>query len=710
MHMTESQLKALLADMSLEEKIEQLIQLHGGFYGDVKMITGPGHDYDLKPDQQWRMGTVLGETGYDHLEKLQHRIIAAQPHRIPAIFMADVIHGHRTIFPVPLAQGASFDPELAKEIAAASAREASAAGVHVTFSPMCDLSCDARWGRCMEGTGEDPWLNSRMAEAMVLGYQGDGIDKQGNMAACVKHFAAYGAATAGRDYSGVELCERTLLDDYLPAYEAAVKAGAPLVMSAFNTINRIPCSASKWLLRKILREKMGFDGVIISDYSALQEIVTHTAAQDKEEAAAKALQAGVDIDMMSDCYLSHLESQARENEALRHLIDEACMRVLKLKNQLGLFDQPIRGSKELEEQFFYCGAHRELSIRAARESAILLKNDGLLPLPKASKIVIAGNLAVSKNIIGLWALFAEKEKTVTFAEAAALRYPNANIEIYPYNEADEALLATCRNCDAVILCMGEEDDKTGESRSISDVSLCQAHQALFDAIYPVNSNILSLIYAGRPLAIPHLAEKSKAIMDAWYPGTFGNLGIWELIFGDANPCGRVPMSFPYTTGQLPMRYSAFTTGRPIGEWKSFVPYCSNYMDVPNTALYPFGFGLSYCEFEYSNVSLDQNELTDDGVITAAVTVTNKGTLDGKEAVQLYIRDVRGSVIRPGRELKGLKKCLIRAGESVKVSFEITTDMLKFYNEDMEYTAEPGEFTLWIGGSSLTENAVTFHKI
>ena len=705
--MTEIQLKELLSEMSLGEKIEQMIQFHGGFYGDVKMITGPGHDYSVKPDQQWRIGTILGESGYEHLKKLQEGFMEKQPHGIPAIFMADVIHGYRTIYPVPLGQGASFDPELTKELSAATAKEASAAGLHVTFSPMCDLSKDARWGRCMEGTGEDPWLNARFAEATVLGYQGDGIDKQGNIAACVKHFAAYGAATAGRDYSGVELCERTLLEDYLPAYEAAVKAGAPLVMSAFNTINRIPCSVNKWLLRTVLREKMGFDGVVISDYGAVQETVVHTASRDKADAAAKALKAGLDIDMMSDCYLSYLEEQAEENEELRRLIDESCMRVLELKNRLGLFDNPIRGSKELEEKYFYCDEHKELSIRAARESATLLKNDGLLPLAKNQKVTVVGKLATSTNIVGSWAIFVEPDRTVTFADALKQRYPEVEFEVYPQDEADETMLAACAKSDVVIACIGEDDYKTGEAKSVSDVSLCKEHQALFDAVYKVNRNVLSLLYAGRPLAIPTLAEKSSAILDAWYPGTFGNIGICELIFGDASPCGRVPMSFPHTTGQLPMSYNAFTTGRPIGEWNGFVPFASNYMDVPNTALYPFGWGLSYGEFEYSPVTLSGDTLTFDGKITATVAVTNKGSMDAKEPVQLYITDVKGSVIRPCRELKGLQKPMIRAGETVTLSFDITADMLKFYNEDMEFTAEPGEFTVWIGGSSLTKNSAGF---
>jgi len=708
--MTELQLEQLLSEMSLSEKIEQMIQFHGGFYGDVKLITGPGHDYTVKQDQQWRIGTILGEAGYEHLKELQEGFIEKQPHHIPSIFMADVIHGYKTVYPVPLGQGASFDPELTCELAGATAKEASAAGLHVTFSPMCDLSRDARWGRCMEGTGEDSWLNSRFAEATVRGYQGDGIDKQGNIAACVKHFAAYGAATAGRDYSGVELCERTLLDDYLLSYEAAIKAGAPLVMSAFNTINRIPCSTNKWLMRKILREKMGFDGVLISDYGAVQETVAHTSSYDKADAAVKALRAGLDIDMMSDCYLSYLEDQALESEELCRLIDESCMRILELKNKLGLFECPIRGSKELEEKYFYCDEHKELSIRAARESATLLKNDGMLPLSKRQKITVVGKLAASTNIVGSWAIFAEADKTVTFGEALKYRYPEIEIEVYPYDDADEKMLVACEKSDVIVVCIGEEDFKTGESKSISDVSLCSEHQALFNDVYGVNKNILSLLYAGRPLAIPVLAEKSRAILDAWYPGTFGNIGICELIFGDASPCGRVPMSFPHTTGQLPMSYNAFTTGRPIGEWKEFVPYASNYMDVPNTALYPFGWGLSYSQFEYSPITLSSDTLKIDSKITATVTVTNKGRMDGKEPIQLYICDVKGSVVRPCRELKGLAKPFIRVGESVGVSFDITADMLRFYNEEMELVAETGDFMVWIGGSSLTQNGIGFKLI
>lgn len=709
--MTELQLKQLLSDMSLTEKIDQLVQLHGGFYGDVKLITGPGHDFKMRPDQHWQVGSILGEVGWEHLRELQDSFMAHQPHKIPAIFMADVIHGLRTVFPAPIGQGAGFDPDLTREMAAAAAKEASSEGLHVTFSPMVDLSRDARWGRCMEGTGEDPWLNARFAEAAVKGYQGDGIGSEGNIGACVKHFAAYGAATAGRDYSGVELSTRTLMDDYLPSYEAAVKAGVALVMTAFNTIDRIPCSTNKWLMRKILREKMGFEGVLISDYGAIGETVAHTSSLNKADATKKAIRAGVDIDMMTDCYFGNLEKLVESGEVDESLIDEAVMRILKLKNDLGLFENPYKdGSAENRAKYVYCDEFKELSIRGGRETATLLKNDGLLPLSKNAKIVLVGKLAVSTSIVGSWAIFAEADKTTTFADALKLRYPEVNVEVYSYDEPDEKMLTACKNCDVVIACIGEEDFKTGESKSISDISLCAEHQALFNAVYGVNENVLSLIYAGRPLAIKPLADKSKAILDAWYPGTYGNIGVCELIFGDANPCGRVPMSFPYTTGQLPMSYNALTTGRPIGEWHGFVPFASNYMDVPNVALYPFGFGLSYSEFEYSPVTLSSDTLTENGKITATVTVTNNGKMDGKEPIQMYIRDVSGSVVRPCRELKGLTKPLIKAGESVIVSFDITPDMLRFHDDEMNFVAEKGDFMVWIGGSSLTKNGTGFKLV
>ncbi len=707
--MTDRQLLDLLSDMTLEEKILQLVQLNGSFYGEQGTVTGPAHDFNMTADTPWLAGSILGETGADYLCALQDKFIANSPHHIPAIFMADIIHGCRTIFPAPIGQGASFNPDLAEECAAAAARETAAEGIHVTFSPMCDLCRDSRWGRVMEGTGEDPYLNSLMAAAMVRGYQGENMANKDRVAACVKHFAAYGAATAGKDYSGAELSTRSLLDDYLPAYEAAIKAGAPLVMTAFNTIDRIPCSTNKWLMRKVLREDMGFEGVLISDYAAISETLAHTSSYDKKDAAAKALKAGVDIDMMTDCFFGNLADLLAEGEIDEKLIDEACLRVLKLKNDLGLFENPYKGAdKALSEALNYCEEHKALSVRAAEESSVLLKNDGILPLSNNHKIVVVGALADHPDTVGSWAIFAEKDKTVLFKEAIASAYPD--VKVYAYDTPDEEMLTACKSADAVILCLGETDNKTGEGKSISDTRLCAEHQALFEEIHSVNPNTVALIYGGRPLCLDTVADNARAVMAVWYPGTYGNYGIVNLLYGKTSPSGRVPMSFPYTTGQLPMSYSNFTTGRPVFNWTHYVPFASNYMDVTNVARYPFGHGISYTNFEYSAVTLSSDTLTADGELTVSVTVTNNSSVDGKEPIQLYVKDMKASVVRPDRELKGVAKPYLRAGESVTVEFRLNADMLRFHDDEMNYVAEKGEFTVYVGNSSTTQNSARFRLI
>ncbi len=707
--MTNQQLKALLADMTLQEKILQLVQLNGSFYGEQGTVTGPAHDFNMSADIPWLAGSILGEIGAEYLTSLQDKFMELSPHHIPSVFMADIIHGCRTIFPVPIAQGASFDPELSEECAKAAAKESAANGLHLTFSPMCDLCRDSRWGRVMEGTGEDPYLNSLFAAAMVRGYQGDDLAAKDTVAACVKHFAAYGAATAGKDYSGAELSTRTLLDDYLPAYEAAIKAGAPMVMTAFNTIDRIPCSTNKWLMRKVLRDDMAFDGVLISDYAAIAETIAHTSSYDKKDAASKALKAGVDIDMMTDCYFANLEALVAEGDIDEALIDEACMRVLKLKNDLGLFENPYKGADSaLAEKLCYCDEHKALSVKAAAGSAVLLKNDGILPLKDDAKVVVVGELCDHPDTVGSWAIFAEKDKTVRFKQAITEMYPNTIV--YPTDAPTDELLSACRDADAVILCLGETDGKTGEGKSVSDISLSHEHMALFNAVNEVNFNTVVLLYGGRPLCIEELSHKAAAIMDIWYPGTYGCYGIVELLYGKVSPSGRLPMSFPYTTGQLPISYANFTTGRPVFNWSHYVPFASNYMDKPNVPLYPFGYGLSYTNFEYSPVALSSDTLIYGGKLTASVTVTNNSGFDGAEPVQLYIKDVKASVVRPDRELKGIAKPYLKAGESVTLAFDITADMLRFHDEYMNFTAEKGEFILFIGGASTTQNKAAFRLI
>ena len=706
--MKTDELQRLLEDMTLEEKAEQLVQLHGGFFGDVGTITGPAAEFSMDADQPYRTGSVLGEAGAEHLRDLQDRMMAKQPHGIPALFMADVIHGYKTAFPVPIAIGSGFDAELAEEIASLAAEEAAAAGVHVTFSPMVDLVRDSRWGRCMESTGEDPYLNSMMAKALVKGFQGDDVSKPGKVAACVKHFAAYGAPVAGRDYNVTEICEHTLFEDYLKPYRAAVEAGVKLVMTAFNTIDRKPCTTNKRLLRDVLRGDMGFDGVVISDYNAIGETLNHGSSYDKADAAKKALEAGCDIDMMSDCYLGSVVRLIREGELDEKLLDEAVRRVLVLKNELGLFENPYKdGSVENEKRVIFSERHRELGRRAGAETAVLLKNNGILPLGDSGKIAVVGELTQDTRIVGSWSIFADTSKTVTLKNALCEVVPNGKFVFIGNDDPTDEEMAEIGACDAVILAVGENEIPTGESMSVADISLNKAHMRIFERVMSCNKNTVVLVFGGRPLAIPEIAEKAPAIVEAWLPGTLGCLGIADILFGKKNPCGRLSMSIPYCSGQLPISYSQFMTGRPKPKTDGFVRYVSNYMDVPNHPLYPFGYGLSYGEAKYSPVRLSADVLKKDSVITATVDVTNDGGMEMKEAVQLYIRDVKGSVVRPVRELKGLKTVRLMPHETKTVSFEIDEPMLRFYDADMNFVSEPGEFVLWIGHDSGTENGRGF---
>ncbi len=707
--MKQIELEKLLADMSIEEKAAQLMQLNGDFLGSDEFLTGPASDFTLKREQVYSMGSVLSEHGAENLRALQDKIMEVQPHRIPAIFMVDIIHGYKTGFPAPIAIGCSFDPDLAEEISAAAAKESAAAGIHVTFAPMADLSRDSRWGRCMESTGEDPWLNSQFSAAMVKGFQGNDIKEKGRMAACVKHFAAYGAVQSGRDYNVAELSLRTLYEDYLPAYKSAIDAGAEMVMTSFNTLDRIPCTVHKKLMRGILRDEMGFDGVLISDYNAIGETVIHGVAEDKAEAALKAIEAGCDIDMVSDCYVNNLPALVKEGKVSEKLLDEAVMRVLKLKNKLGLFENPYKDcSEEDEAKLFFCKEHCELSYKAAAETTVMLKNNGVLPLNPKSKIAVIGSLAESILITGFWALYVDKSRTVTLKQALTERYPDTEFEFYPYDTADEKMLEGAQNCDAVILALGEDQTMTGESCSRAEIYLPDGQVKLFDDVYAVNKNTAAVLFGGRPLAIPQLAEKSAAIVEAWLPGSMGCYAVADILFGKINPSGRLSMSFPYCSGQMPLSYSTFSTGRPVPDGaKGFIPFHSNYMDVPNVPLYPFGYGLSYTGFEYSRVKLDKAELTADGCINASVTVKNTGERAGVETVQLYIRDKNASVVRPLRQLKGVRKVNLEAGEEKTVSFKITEEMLRFYDVNMNYTSEKGGFTMWIGHDSFTDNGADF---
>ena len=733
--MEKDKIKELLQDMSLEEKIDQMLQIVGMYYEKDGILTGPENTIGFTEEEVRQAGTVLGSVGASKLKKIQKEYMEKQPHHIPLIFMADIINGYRTIFPIPLAQGCSFEPELAKKSAEIAAKESAVAGLHLTFSPMVDLVRDARWGRVMESTGEDPYLNGCFAEAIVKGYQGEGeLAEKGKIAACVKHFAAYGAPIAGKEYNTVELSERTLRDDYLPAYEKAVKAGAEMVMTSFNTLDRVPSSANQWLMRKVLRKEMGFEGVLISDWAAIEELIAHGVAKDHKEAAKLALEAGVDIDMMTSCYCKNLEELVKEGSIKEELIDEAVLRILELKNKLGLFENPYKDADEEEEKtVILCEEHRKAAREAAAKTFVLLKNEELLPLKKqGQKTAFIGPQVMSKRLYGAWSMFGQEEETVSIQDAVThlgleqvtfcqgspmldnargLEEFAEELHLEANHAAKEELLEEAvekaKETDVVVMALGEYRRQSGEAASRGEITIPECQMELFRSVYAVNKNIVVVLFSGRPLDIREISSKAKAVLEVWMPGTEGGNAIADVLYGDVNPSGKLSMTFPYCVGQVPVYYNSFHTGRPFTEGNKD-KYLSKYLDIPNKPLYPFGYGLSYTIFDISKVRLSAEELTREGSITASVTVRNTGNVPGAEVVQMYIQDVCGSVVRPVKELKGFERITLQPGEEREVSFTVTEEMLRFYDIHMKYVSEPGEFRIYIGNSSDTENDRSFN--
>ncbi len=669
--------------------------------------------------------------------QIQDAYINRHPHHIPLLFMMDVIHGYRTIFPAPIAQGASFDPEISKRAASVAARETSAAGIHVVFSPMVDLVRDPRWGRVMESTGEDPYLNSRFAAAQIHGFQGDDMKEDGKVCGCIKHFAGYGGAEAGREYNTVQVSEHTFREYYLPSYEAGIKAGAGMVMTSFNTVNDIPATINQKLMRQMLREEMGFDGVLISDYAAILETVAHGASSDKKDAAHKALLAGVDIDMMTGCYAGELAKLVKEGTIPESLIDESVLRILQLKNQLGLFEHPHKDADpEKEARYILCPEHRALAREAAAASCVLLKNDKVLPIRPSQKVAFIGPYIDNYEICSSWAVTGHPEDSVTIRQAAKELLPDSDLtfchgttllprdhvfagfaepnraeEFYAdvFADPEKALadaVAAAKAADVVILCLGEHYLQTGEATSRTELSLPENQMELFCAVKTVNPNVAVVLFNGHPLLLDELSRNAAAILQAWLPGTEGGHAILDLLTGTKNPSGKLPMTFPRNMGQIPIYYNHFSTGRPLTgtDPQRFV---SKYTDTPNTPLFPFGYGLSYAEFSYSDVSLSSDSLTSEDSITASVQLKNTGACTGTEVVQLYIQDVAASTVRPVRELKGFTRITLTPGETQTVSFRISEAELSFHRADGNYGTEPGAFRVWIGGSSATENGTGF---
>lgn len=726
--MDKKALEALLNDMSIEEKVMQLVQIPGSEYEADAEITGIERG-QVKDNVKRLAGSTLGIWGSKRLKKIQERYIKEHPHHIPLMFMLDVIHGHKTVLPCPLGQGASFDPEAVKKGAAMQAKEAAADGVHATFSPMADLCRDARWGRIMESTGEDKFLNSRMAVAMVEGYQGDDLKVSDNIAACVKHFAAYGAAEGGRDYNNTELSEHTLREYYLRAYGEAIKKDPLMVMTSFNSINGIPATGSKFLMKKILREEFGFKGVLISDWGAVGEMINHGYAEDQKDAAFKAMMAGVDIDMCSGCYSGYLEELVKSGAVSEKMLDEAVLRVLNMKNDLGLFEDPYRGI-DMEAGAMISGESRQLAREAAVAGMVLLENrEKTLPLGK-EKYAFIGPYANTKKLQSSWAFSGDDENTVSVWEAALEEYDTESVKyaagctmldqdavtargirhVDNWQEENDRLfeeaVGSAEWADTVILCLGEDSTQSGEATSKASLKLPEVQLKLLNEIRKTGKKIVTLIFTGRPLELKEVRDLSDALIVCWLPGTEGGHAVLDILTGRVSPSGRLPVSFPYTVGQEPLHYDMYPTGRPKPE-NGPSEYTSRYLDCENGALYPFGYGLSYTDFEFSGQRLSAQKMSAAETITASVKVKNTGDMKGDVTVQLYIRDVTGSRVRPVRELAGFKKISLELGAEEEVSFVINEEMLRFWTAAEKWESEAGKFRVWICNSSCDGKPLEF---
>ncbi len=725
--MTEEKLKDLLDSMSVEEKLGELWQPMNRVFDENGVLTGNDVKCNDTKEQIDGCGSTLNLFGIERLRKTQEEHIKNNPHHIPMLFMADIIHGFATLFPQPLAYSCSFDPELVEKLCRVTAKESAALGIHVTFYPMIDLVRDPRWGRVVESAGEDPYLASTMCEAIVRGLQGDGLDKPDTIAACVKHFAGYGGAEGGRDYNSVELSERSLRQYYLPGYKGGIDAGAKMVMTSYNTIGGVPSTINKHLMRDILRKEWGWDGIIITDLFALSSCSVHGIGGESQVGndqlrylAEAGIKTGVDIEMGSSHYRTLAESVKNGNIDIS-LIDEAVWRVLKLKNELGLFENPYRGlDQAYADQLLRCDEHLAVARRVSVDSCVLLKNENdILPLSKDSgRIAVIGPFTKMTGKNGAWVIFddgankSSLESTIqsrygdwdiTFAEGCSVlgreqaneskRSPDYADEEHREQMISEAV-ALASKSDTVVLTLGELQEMSGEATSRGNIRIPDIQLELFNRIYEVNQNIVVLLFNGRPLALTDIADRAKAILDVWYLGIMMDEAVTDLLFGEESPSGRLTMSFPTAVNQIPVYYNHLNTDHRTA------PYWSEYIDdYSSEPLYPFGYGLTYSTLSYSDTTVDKTEFRRDETVTISATVTNTGKRDVKEVVQLYIRDPYAEVAQPVKELKGFKKLTIKAGESVKVDFTLTEEMLRYYHVDLSYSSDNGEFDVIVAPSS-----------
>ena len=701
-------LQQLLSEMSLQEKIGQMVQLTGVYFDKEAVLTGVVGE-QLPPE--WIIqyaGSVLGVIGKDKIYDIQSRYMEQHPHHIPLLFMADVIHGCRTIFPIPLGQACSFHPELVSEAASIAALEASSEGLRATFSPMIDVSRDPRWGRMMESFGEDPYVNGIMGKAMVDGYQQK--DDTG-IAACLKHFAGYGAVNAGREYNDVEISQRTFLEQYVKPFRMALKAKPAMVMTAFNAIDRKPISGNKELLRDLLRDKEGFDGTVISDWGSIGQLEEQGVAADMDEAAVQAIEAGVDIDMMSPAYMFRLEELVKNGQIPESFIDESAFRVLMMKNQLGLFENPFAGLGKSGKLTLY---NRTKAYQMASESCVLLKNEEILPLCQKQKVIWAGPYVTSKEFLSRWAIFGEHEPVETIE--AILQDKKMNAECIPGcrmlseeeckiwqveqddsdEEIDEQWLETITREDTVVCVLGEHESQSGEAASRAFLTLPEEQQMLFEKIAKRTDNIVTVVISGRPLDLRRISEKSKAVIMAWRPGTMGAEAITDLVYGITNPSGKLAVSIPWCVGQVPISYWDIKTGHVLTADNLENRFTSRYMDIPNTPLYPFGFGLSYTEFDISDVEVRMGQ---DKRVHVHCKVSNTGNVAGAEVVQCYYETLHASVVRPQKELVRFQKVFLDPGEKKNVDFYIDPKEFSYYNKNMKIVSCGMKLRISVGNSS-----------
>lgn len=713
----------LMSQMTLEEKLGQLnclVAPRGAVTGE-QQSTGVAEKV-----RSGSVGSLFGRHDRDELMAWQKMAVEESRLGIPLLFGADIIHGYRTTFPVPLALAATWNEEAMEETARISAREASADGITWLYNPMVDICRDARWGRCVEGAGEDPFLSSVYAAAMVRGTQGD-LQDDDEVLACVKHFALYGASEAGRDYRETDMSLARMYNEYFPPYKAAVDAGVATVMTSFNDVNGLPATGNRWLMTEVLRNQWGFDGFVVSDYNAVGEMVRHGIG-DKMTVSGLALNAGVDADMMTEGFVE-LASSVKEGRVSMKAVDEACRRVLEAKEKLGLFEDPYKFLR-CEEDRIYTAEHRAAARRIAAESFVLLKNDGTLPLPRGARVALVGPLAdAGAQYTGSWQgaafddckplLTAMKEAglDVVFAkgsnmledadlEQAACR--NRKYVRDPRSEDSMIREAVCaaRSSDVVLAAVGEPAWMTGEASSRTSLDIPQPQRRLLEALVKTGKPVVLLLFSGRPMTLEWENANMAAVLDVWYGGSEAADAVLDVIYGKVNPSGKLTMTFPRNVGQIPVYYNMKNGGRPA-KTDSYKRFSSCYIDSPNSPLYPFGYGLSYTSFDYSDFTLSADTMTAGGSVTASVKVTNTGSYDGDEAVQLYIHDVFSSMTRPVKELKAFKKVYVKAGQTVEVSFEITPDMLSWYYVDPfetgapQLTLEPGEFEIMVGPDSAT---------